>query len=89
MSKVIGTENNQNQTDSIKSYQGWPKIMNGGIIANDCHCMGTAMAYAYKTEGRSLDSKPYYKYATGTLKVKYIKPTPNKEVKLIARRILL
>ena len=47
--------------------------------------MGTAMAYAYKTEGRSLDSKPYYKYATGTLKVKYIKPTPNKRVKLIAK----
>ena len=62
-----------------KVHQGWPKIMNGGIIATliDCHCMGTAMAYAYKTEGRSLDSKPYYKYATGTLKVKYIKPTPN------------
>lgn len=71
----------------LKIHQGWPKIMNGGIIATliDCHCMGTAMAYAYKTEGRSLDSKPYYKYATGTLKVKYIKPTPNKKIKLIAK----
>ena len=43
----------------------------------DCHCMCTAMAAAYQEEGRGLDSQPIYRYATGTLTVKYVKPTPN------------
>lgn len=64
---------------SKEKYRGWPSLMNGGIMATliDCHCMGTAMAYAYKQEGRSLDSQPIYRYATGTLSVKYLKPTSN------------
>ena len=63
--------------------------MNGGIMATltDCHCMSTAIAYAYKMEGRSLDSKPIYRYATGTLTIKYLKPTPNDRVELRARVI--
>tara|TARA_B100001167_G_scaffold151832_1_gene99250 strand:+ start:1174 stop:1665 length:492 start_codon:yes stop_codon:yes gene_type:complete len=70
-------------------HQGWSSIMNGGIIATiiDCHCMGTAMAYAYKKENRSLNSLPEYRYATGTITVKYIAPTPNKKVKLSAKII--
>lgn len=51
----------------------------------DCHCMGTAMADAYKREERALDSDPEYRYATGTLSVKYLKPTPNTTVELRAR----
>ncbi len=64
---------------SEKKYQGWPNLLNGGILATlvDCHCMGSAMADAYKREDRSLDSDPIYRYATGTLTVKYIRPTPN------------
>lgn len=60
-------------------YQGWPQVLNGGILASliDCHCMGTAMAAAYRAEGRSLDSYPSYRYATGTLTVRYLLPTPN------------
>ncbi len=67
-------------------HQGWPKIMNGGIIATiiDCHSMGTAMAYALKHEKRRLGSLPEYKYATGMLSVKYITPTPNLPVRLKA-----
>ena len=67
-------------------HQGWKGIMNGGIITTiiDCHIMGTAMAYAYKIEKRELNSKPYYRYATGTIKIRFIKPTPNKELKLRA-----
>lgn len=59
-------------------YQGWPNILNGGIIATliDCHCMGTAMAAAYKAEDRDLDSSPIYRYATGSLSVRYLAPTP-------------
>lgn len=72
---------------SEKKYHGWSDLMNGGIMATliDCHCMGTAMADAYKREGRSLDSDPEYRYATGTLSVKYLKPTPNSEVELRAK----
>ena len=69
------------------NHQGWSGIMNGGIIATiiDCHCMGTAMAYAYKKENRSLGSEPEYRYATGTIKIKYLSPTPNKPVRLSAQ----
>lgn len=72
---------------SEEKYHGWSDLMNGGIIATlvDCHCMGTAMANAYRTEQRSLDSEPVYRYATGTLSVKYLKPTPNTKVELRAR----
>lgn len=64
---------------SQPKYQGWKNLLNGGIIASliDCHCMCTAMAAAYKAENRGLDSQPEYRYATGTLNVKYLKPTPN------------
>ncbi|MEM1320786.1 MAG: PaaI family thioesterase [Bacteroidota bacterium] len=60
-------------------YHGWKNILNGGILATliDCHCMGTAMAHAYAAEGRGLDSEPEYRYATGTLNIKYLKPTSN------------
>jgi acyl-CoA thioesterase FadM len=39
--------------------------------------MGTAMAAAYRSEGRELDSEPYYRYATAHIAVDYLKPTPN------------
>lgn len=60
-------------------HNGWKDILNGGIIATivDCHCMGTAMAHACRLEDRALGSFPEYRYATGTLTVKYLKPTSN------------
>lgn len=60
-------------------HHGWKDILNGGIIATiiDCHCMGTAAANAYLLEKRPLGSEPEYRYATGTLNVKYLKPTSN------------
>ncbi|MCI4668968.1 MAG: PaaI family thioesterase [Bacteroidia bacterium] len=65
--------------DSERKYEGWKNITNGGILATlvDCHCMCSAMAAVYKAEGRGLDSSPEYRYATGTLSIKYLKPTPN------------
>lgn len=64
---------------SEPKYNGWKNLLNGGIMATiiDCHCMNTAMAAAYKAEGRELDTEPTYRYATGTITVKYLKPTPN------------
>jgi len=73
---------------SKEHYHGWPQVMNGGIMATiiDCHSMCTAMAHVYKEEGRSLDSKPIYRYATGSMNIKYIKPTSNiKPVRVEAR----
>ena len=65
--------------NSQEKYHGWRNILNGGILATliDCHCMGTAMAAACRAEDRDLGSDPEYRYATGTLSVKYIAPTPN------------
>ncbi len=34
------------------------------------------MAEAYRAEGRSLNTEPVYRYATGTLNIRYLKPTP-------------
>ncbi|WP_281615826.1 PaaI family thioesterase [Flammeovirga sp. SubArs3] len=70
-----------------EKYHGWANLLSGGILSTiiDCHCMGTAMADAYREEGRALDSAPHYRYATGTLNVKFLKPTPiNIPIKLIA-----
>ena len=62
-----------------EKYHGWANLLNGGIMATlvDCHCMGTAMAYAYREEDRDLDSEPVYRYATGSLEIRYLKPTSN------------
>lgn len=53
--------------------------MYGGVIASliDCHCMCTAMAHAFRLENREFLTEPVYKYATGTMTIKYLKPTPN------------
>ncbi len=77
---------------SEEKYHGWAKLLNGGIIATliDCHCMGTAMAYAYKIENRELDSEPIYRYATGTMNIKYLKPTSNEkpvELKAVIKEV--
>jgi len=63
---------------SEEKYHDWPKLMNGGIIATliDCHCMCSAMAHAYKSERRQLDSVPEYRYATGSLNIKYLNQQP-------------
>jgi len=64
---------------SQEKYQGWKGIMNGGILATliDCHTMCTAMAAAYGAENRDLESEPVYRYATGAMTIKYLKPTSN------------
>lgn len=53
-------------------------ILNGGVIAvlMDCHCVCTAAAAAYRAEGRAMDSEPSLFYATASLQVTYLRPTP-------------
>jgi acyl-coenzyme A thioesterase PaaI-like protein len=76
--------------NSQEKYQGWKNILNGGILATliDCHAMGTALSHAYHLEKRAYNSLPLYRYATGTITVKYLQPTPNDTpVELIAHII--
>ncbi|MEE9284969.1 MAG: PaaI family thioesterase [Dehalococcoidia bacterium] len=63
-------------------------VLNGGIIGSviDCHCICTAIAAAYKAEGRPINSEPLIFYATAMLQVSYLRPTPiNLQVVLRAR----
>jgi acyl-coenzyme A thioesterase PaaI-like protein len=64
------------------------EYLNGGVIATiiDCHCMCTATANAYKVEQRPIGSEPSIWCVTGTLEVRYLRPTAiNQEVHLRAR----
>jgi acyl-coenzyme A thioesterase PaaI-like protein len=58
-------------------HTAFPGVLCGGIIASliDCHATNTANAAAYKAEGRELSSEPVKNYVTGSLFVKYLKPT--------------
>jgi acyl-coenzyme A thioesterase PaaI-like protein len=63
-------------------HMAGPKnILNGGIIATliDCHSICTAIAAAYRREGRGLDTEPFIWYVTASLKVDYLRPTPISE----------
>jgi hypothetical protein len=59
-------------------YCGWPDLVYGGLIAMlvDCHSNWTAMAYHYRNDGREADSLPRIDCVTGSLGIKFIKPTP-------------
>ena len=55
-----------------------PGFVYGGLIASliDCHGTGTAAAAAYQAENRPMDSQPPIRFLTGSLNIKYLKPTP-------------
>ncbi|GAB4344124.1 MAG: PaaI family thioesterase [Candidatus Abyssubacteria bacterium] len=57
---------------------GPPDSLNGGIIATliDCHSCYTAIAAAYKLEGREVGEGEPVDYATAKLTVTYLKKTP-------------
>lgn len=57
---------------------GWPGLVYGGLISClvDCHSNWTAMANHYRNENRELNSLPGIDCVTGSLAIKYIKPTP-------------
>jgi len=50
----------------------------GGLIASllDCHAVGTAAAATYRAEGREMGTDPPLRFVTGSLHVRYIRPTP-------------
>ncbi|APW46589.1 PaaI family thioesterase [Rhodoferax antarcticus] len=55
-----------------------PGFTYGGLLASliDCHGTGTASAAMYRQEGREMDTKPSFRFVTGSLHVDYLKPTP-------------
>jgi acyl-coenzyme A thioesterase PaaI-like protein len=69
-----------------------PGYVYGGLIASliDCHSTGTAMAAAYRAEGREMGTEPPIRFLTASLKVDYKKPTPiDCELEIRARPIEL
>jgi acyl-coenzyme A thioesterase PaaI-like protein len=69
-------------------YTVTPSLLYGGVVASimDCHSVCTAVADAYRAEGREIGSDPEIWYVTGSLNVKYLRPTPlSKPVTLRAR----
>lgn len=67
---------------------GWPDVMNGGIISGliDCHCVLTAFAASFTEKPAEERANPTHWFATGSLKVDFLKPTPlDKPVHLRAR----
>ena len=59
-------------------YTGWPSLVYGGLISCliDCHSNWTAIANHYRIEGRAVSTHPRIDCVTGSLGIKYIKPTP-------------
>lgn len=59
-------------------FTGWPSLVYGGLIGCliDCHSNWTVMANHYRTESREVNTLPRIDCVTGSLGVKYIKPTP-------------
>jgi len=58
-------------------HEGWANLTCGGVIATlvDCHCIATAMATAIRNENRELGSQPQYLFVTGSMNIKYLKPS--------------
>ena len=55
-----------------------PGYVYGGLLASliDCHSTGTAAAAMYRHEGRAMDTRPAFRFVTGSVHVAYLKPTP-------------
>lgn len=70
-------------------YVGWPSLVYGGLISCliDCHSNWTVMANHYRAEGREAGTQPHIDCVTGTLGVKYLKPTPMGVPLLLKARI--
>ena len=66
-----------------------PGYVYGGLIASliDCHSTGTATAAAYEAEGREPGTDPPIRFVTGTLTVRFLRPTPMGTELLLRARI--
>jgi acyl-coenzyme A thioesterase PaaI-like protein len=57
---------------------GPTKYLNGGIASTllDCHAVCSAMAQAYRQEGRGIGTGELITYVTGSMTVNYKRPVP-------------
>ena len=63
-------------------------VVNGGILGAliDCHSICTAIARKYHAEGREIGQSEQIWCVTGTMTVKYLKPTPiDQPIEITAR----
>ncbi len=76
---------------------GVPEHVYGGLIAAlfDCHGTASAAAFAYRAEGREMgdavnENSPAIRYVTASLKVDFLRPTPqHTELAIRARLVSL
>jgi len=71
-------------------FMAGPKhILYGGTIASliDCHCVCTAIARGYESAPGGVGEGGPIWYATGTLNVRYLSPTPIDEPVTLRARI--
>lgn len=66
-----------------------PGIVSGGILATimDCHCAATAVASAYRAEGRPITAENPLLYVTASLQVTYLRPTPSDAPVVLRARV--
>ena len=59
-------------------HTAFPGFVYGGLIASliDCHATGTAAAHAYREANRPMGEGDELRFVTGTLNVRYLRPTP-------------
>lgn len=62
----------------LSHHTAFPGYVYGGLIASliDCHGTGTAAAAAYQEAGRQMGTEPELRFVTGSLEVRYLRPTP-------------
>lgn len=84
-----GTEVVAHFTPRSEYNAGFPNVAYGGLIASliDCHSIWTAIATAYRAEGREHGSAPAISYVTGSLAVRFLKPTPMDKSLLLRARV--
>jgi acyl-coenzyme A thioesterase PaaI-like protein len=73
----------------LAHHTAFPGFVYGGLIASlvDCHCTGTATAASYDALGLDPASDTSIRFVTGTLKVRYIRPTPTHTELVLRARI--
>jgi acyl-coenzyme A thioesterase PaaI-like protein len=85
---IPGEESISTFMPSPEHMAGPMDVVNGGILGAliDCQGIGVAVAREYYAEGREIGQGEKIWCVTGTLTVKYLKPTPiNQPIELTAR----
>lgn len=71
-------------------YEAGLGVLCGGIVSTliDCHCVNTAIAALYKSEGRELGSKPFIPFAGGSINMRHMKPISIKKPVVLRAKVI-